>query len=174
MHRSVLSDEVCEILNVQKGGTYLDGTVGAGGHAERILAAAGSTGRLLALDRDRTALELAEQKLTALPGDSRMRMGNFSELERHAEAEDIREFDGVLLDIGVSSMQLDQAERGFSFKQNGPLDMRMDREQELTAARLVNELDQIELTRIIREYGEERRASRIAAGIIRAREQETS
>lgn len=172
MHRSVLSDEVYEFLNVQKGGHYLDGTVGAGGHAERILRAAGENGRLLALDRDQSALKLAEQKLTALPGESRIRMGNFAELERYAKAEGFSEFDGILLDIGVSSMQLDQATRGFSFLQDGPLDMRMNREQELTAAGLVNELDQVELTRIIREYGEDRRASRIAAGIIRAREKE--
>ncbi len=157
--------EVVAALRVKPGRRYADGTVGGGGHAAAILAASAPNGWLSGFDRDGAALEAAEKRLVEFAGRFEVRRANFTELAEMLEPESC---DGVLLDMGVSSAQLDTAERGFSFQQDGPLDMRMDTRQELTAADLVNDLDAEELAKIFRELGDEPQAWRLA----RAMEQE--
>src|SRR5687767_8631824 len=157
-------EEVLEALRPRDGGLYVDGTVGAGGHAAAILRASASGGRLIGFDRDETAIEAARRRLAEFAGRFELRHGNFSEL---AETIERGSCDGVLLDLGVSSPQLDQAERGFSFQQEGPLDMRMDCRQAVTAAELVNGWDERELARIFREFGDEPQATRFARAIAR-------
>ena len=159
--------EVLEALRPRDGELYVDGTVGLGGHAAAILRASAPGGRLIGIDRDASALEAARERLAEFAGRFELRHGNFSEvtIERGS-------CDGVLLDLGVSSPQLDQAERGFSFQQEGPLDMRMDRRQGTTAAELVNGWDERELAKIFRELGDEPQAMRFARAIARERERE--
>lgn len=166
-HKSVLVGEVLDALQPRDGGLYVDGTVGGGGHAAEILRASAPGGRLIGFDRDAAAIEAAEMKLSEFAGRFELRHGNFSDL---AETIERGSCDGVLLDLGVSSPQLDQAERGFSFQQQGPLDMRMDRRQTVTAAELVNRWDAAELARIFREFGDEPQAVRLARAIVRERE----
>ena len=146
---------------------WVDGTVGLGGHAAAILRASAPGGRLIGIDRDESALEAARERLAEFAGRFELRHGNFSEL-----AIERGSCDGVLLDLGVSSPQLDQAERGFSFQQEGPLDMRMDRRQRVTAAELVNGWDERELAKIFRELGDEPQAMRFARAIARERQRE--
>jgi 16S rRNA (cytosine1402-N4)-methyltransferase len=165
-HRPVLVGEVLEGLQPRDGGLYVDGTVGGGGHAAEILRASAPGGRLIGFDRDQVALEAAREALSEFAGRFELRHGNFSELAGTIERGSCG---GVLLDLGVSSPQLDQAERGFSFQQQGPLDMRMDRRQALTAGELVNGLDARELTKIFREFGEEPQAARFARAIVQDR-----
>ena len=157
--------EVLEALRPRDGGLYVDGTVGLGGHAAAVLRASAPAGRLIGIDRDESALEAARERLAEFAGRFELRHGNFSEvaIERGS-------CDGVLLDLGVSSPQLDQAERGFSFQQEGPLDMRMDRRQSVTAAELVNGWDERELAKVFRELGDEPQAMRFARAIARERE----
>ena len=170
LHEPVLVDEVLRFLSPRPGGVYVDGTVGAGGHSNAILAATGGRCRVIGIDRDPEALAAARQALAPWGDAVRLVHANFADLETVlAElAEDL--VDGVLLDLGVSSMQLDRPERGFSFHQDAPLDMRMDPTQGPTAADLVNEMDEAELARVLREYGEERWASRIARFIVEERQ----
>jgi len=144
----------------------VDGTVGGGGHAAEILRASAPGGRLIGFDRDAVAIEAASKALSDFAGRFELHHGNFSELAGTIERGSC---DGVLLDLGVSSPQLDQAERGFSFQQQGPLDMRMDRRQALTAAELVNGWDARELAKIFREFGDEPQAGRFARGIAQER-----
>jgi 16S rRNA (cytosine1402-N4)-methyltransferase len=144
----------------------VDGTVGGGGHASAILRASAPSGRLLGCDRDAAALEAAEQRLAEHAGRYELRQMDFAGLANWVEPASC---DGVLLDLGVSSPQLDRPERGFSFQQDGPLDMRMDGRQRLTAAELVNNASVSELTRWFREFGEEPRAARLARAIDEAR-----
>ena len=151
------------------GGWYVDGTVGAGGHAAALLAAAGLDAHLLALDRDAEALALARDALAPFGGRVILERANFSELPEVAARHGIREVRGILLDLGVSSMQLDRPERGFSFMQDHPLDMRMDDRQELTAARLLVRLPEAELADVLRRYGEEPMSRRIAKAVAQAR-----
>jgi len=170
-HISVLPAEVLAYLAPVAGGTYLDGTLGGGGHAALVLAAVGTGGRLFGFDRDTAAIAAASQALAAF-GESFIPVNrNFSELAEALAALGVAALDGFLLDLGVSSHQLDTAERGFSFQQDAPLDMRMDRSAPRSAADLVNSLSHGELAGIIREYGEERWAGRIAAFICKAREE---
>jgi 16S rRNA (cytosine1402-N4)-methyltransferase len=154
-----MSAEVVAALQPRAGGRYADGTVGGGGHAAAILKASAPNGWLFGCDRDGAALEAAAARLAGFAGRFDLRRGNFSELADWIEPTSC---DGVVLDLGASSPQLDQAQRGFSFQQDGPLDMRMDREQPLTAARLVNETAEAEMCRIFRELGEEPEARRLA------------
>jgi 16S rRNA (cytosine1402-N4)-methyltransferase len=149
------------------GGRYLDGTLGGGGHAEAILEACGPDGRLLGLDRDDVALEAAGRRLAPFGQRVELRRSSFSEMAEQARV--LAPLDGVVLDLGVSSPQLDHAERGFSFQQDGPLDMRMDRRQAVNAAGLVNGLEESELADIIYQYGEEPRSRRIARAIVAGR-----
>ena len=147
----------------------LDATVGLGGHAEQILRVIGPEGRLIGLDRDREALELSRSRLAHFGGSMIFFHGSFGELGAILDRAGFGTLDAALFDLGVSSMQLEKAERGFSFSREGPLDMRMDLEQETTAAHLVNHASHLELEELIRAYGEERWAGRIANVIIRGR-----
>ena len=160
--------EVLSAVKPQTGGRYVDGTLGGAGHAEAILAATSPTGWLFGCDRDGVAIETAKQRLAKFAGRFEIRRGNYSDL---ADWVPVESCDGVLLDLGVSSPQLDVAERGFSFLQDGPLDMRMDAGQALTAAQLVNTADERELARIFWEFGGERDSRRFARAIVHDREQ---
>jgi 16S rRNA (cytosine1402-N4)-methyltransferase len=168
-HRPVLLKESLELLNVRAGGVYVDGTVGLGGHAEEILQRLGKEGRLIGLDRDAAALKRATQRLEGQKAKSEFYNENFKNMPLLLRRLGIERLDGCLLDLGVSSLQLDTTERGFSFREEGPLDMRMDLSQKTTAANLVNELSEEELSGIFREYGEERAARRIASAIVQRR-----
>ena len=162
-HTPVLLDELLELLRPARGETAIDCTFGAGGHAEAVAAALGAKGRLIAVDRDPSVAEYFRDVAQAAPCACELYHGNFSDVlaERETASVDI-----VYMDLGVSSMQLDRRERGFSYAYDAPLDMRMDPELEVTAADLVNTLPENELTDIFRRYGEERYAKSIARGIV--------
>jgi 16S rRNA (cytosine1402-N4)-methyltransferase len=168
-HLSVLPEEVLRFLAPRPGGVYVDGTVGGGGHARQVLDASAPDGRLIGIDRDRDALAATARRLAGYGERATLCQGNFADLAHILAGCGVEAIDGFLADLGVSSHQLDTAERGFSFQQDAPLDMRMDRSNGVTAADLVNSLPEAELVRIIREYGEERWAARIAAFIVRER-----
>lgn len=170
-HLSVLPEEVLALLDPVPGGIYLDGTVGGGGHARLILEASAPDGRLIGLDRDPSALRKAAEVLAPFGDRVVLRHRNFSEAAGVLTELGINGLDGMLLDLGVSSHQLDEASRGFSFRGEAPLDMRMDPTRGPTAADLVNTAAAEELTRIFREYGEERWAGRIARRIVQVRQQ---
>jgi 16S rRNA (cytosine1402-N4)-methyltransferase len=172
-HVPVLSQDVIRYLDVREGGTYLDCTVGLAGHASQIARLLGPSGHLIGFDRDPKALELAGQNLQAVAEELGGRMPKvtligeaFSKAAGHVEPASL---DGLLADFGVSSMQIDEPGRGFSFQTDGPLDMRQDTRQGMTAAQVVNEMDERDLANLIYEYGEERRSRRIARAIVRAR-----
>jgi 16S rRNA (cytosine1402-N4)-methyltransferase len=169
-HTPVLAAEVLALLAPRAGGVYVDGTVGGGGHAALVLDASAPDGRLFGFDRDRQALRAAAERLVPYGDRVTLIHGNFAGMAAALAGYGVTAVDGLLLDLGVSSHQLDAAERGFSFQQDAPLDMRMDPSAGETAADLVNELSVAELTRIIREYGEDRWAKRIATFIAQARE----
>lgn len=166
-HRPVLLKETMDAIALKPNGVYIDGTVGGGGHSEAI-AERLDDGFLLSIDRDPDAVSAASERLKRFPQVKVVR-GNFSDMDAIAYENGIKSADGILLDIGVSSFQLDSPDRGFSYRNDAPLDMRMSKEG-TTAADLVNNLSQSELAAIIREYGEDANAGRIAAGIVRARE----
>jgi 16S rRNA (cytosine1402-N4)-methyltransferase len=166
-HKSVLLTETLEGLAPRTGGRYADGTLGGAGHAEAILRASSPTGWLCGFDRDGAALEAARERLKPYAGRFELFHCDFGSMSQRVEG---GSFDGVLLDLGVSSPQLDSPERGFSFQQDGPLDMRMDGRQELTAARLVNEAEAEELARLFWEYGGETQSRRIARAIVADRQ----
>jgi len=167
-HVPVLLPEVLDGLAVVEGGRYIDGTFGAGGYSRAILEKGGT---VLAIDRDPAAIEAGAALAAGSGGRLRLVEGNFADLDTHARAVDFAPVDGVVLDVGVSSMQLDEAERGFSFRLDGPLDMRMGRGG-VDAATLLNSASAHDLAAIIRIYGEERKAGRIARAIERARQAE--
>jgi 16S rRNA (cytosine1402-N4)-methyltransferase len=166
-HSPVMVAEVVAAMRPQPGGRYTDGTIGGAGHAAAIMAASSPTGWLYGCDRDGAAVEAAQARLAEFSGRFEIRQVNFAEM---ADWVPLASCDGVLLDLGVSSPQLDEAGRGFSFQQDGPLDMRMDRRQELTAARLVNEASAEELAKTFWELGGERDSRRFARAIARERE----
>ncbi len=168
-HIPVLLHECVEGLRIKPGGTYVDGTLGRGGHSAAI-AGRLTTGLLIGIDRDTAAIREAGERLR--PQGSRVRLvhGNFRDLGGILDGLGIDRVDGMLFDLGVSSPQLDDAERGFSYMADAPLDMRMDRTASLTAFDVVNGWDEAELRRIFFEYGEERYSPKIAAAIVRARE----
>lgn len=167
-HVPVLFSEVIEALNIQPGGIYVDGTVGGGGHSSGICRKLSDKGMLIAVDRDCEALAAAEKRLAEYSCEKRFIHANYSDTEAIAETAG-RKVQGILLDLGVSSYQLDNPERGFSYMKDAPLDMRMDESDRLTAYDIVNGYSRDELMRIIRDYGEERWASRIAEFIVRER-----
>lgn len=170
-HIPVLYNEVLDGLAVRPGGSYVDGTVGGGGHSAGILERSNPHGRLLGLDQDPEALAAAAERLRPFGERVTLVRANFRDLAQVAPANGFAEFDGVLLDIGVSSYQLDRAERGFSFLVDAPLDMRMDPEGPTTAADLVNNLPEEALADVIFRYGEERGSRRIARWIVERRRQ---
>ncbi len=159
--------EVLEALKLRVGGRYVDGTIGGAGHAAAILEATSPTGWLYGCDRDGAAVEVSRRRLAPFAGRFELRQGNFSDLASWVPAASC---DGVLLDLGVSSAQLDAAARGFSFQREGPLDMRMDPRQSLTAAGLLNATGEEELAKIFWELGGERNARRLARAVARERE----
>lgn len=169
-HEPVLLREVLEWMNVRSDGVYCDGTLGGGGHSGAILEASGGTARLYGIDRDETAIAAATERLRQYPGFHAIR-GNFHDGKKLLETAGAGPLDGVLLDLGVSSPQLDTAERGFSYHMDAPLDMRMDRSSGITAADFLNTESEQEITRVLREYGEEKWAARIAAFICERRKQ---
>ena len=169
-HRSVLLDECIEALSIRPDGVYVDGTAGGAGHSSVIASHLGEGGKLLALDQDETAVRVASERLSRFGERTEVVHTNFCDLAQVCEARGIAHIDGLLLDLGVSSYQLDTAERGFSYRADAPLDMRMDASKPLTAKQIVNEYSEEALRRILFEYGEERFSSRIASNIIRARE----
>lgn len=169
MHIPVLLQEVITALRPHPGGVYLDATIGAGGHAAAILEHSSPDGQLFGFDQDQWALELAAQGLSGFGQRVHLIHANFDRLAEIAQAQQIPPVDGLLLDLGVSSMHLDQPERGFSFQVDGPLDMRMDSTGGQTAADLVNHLPEEELADLIYRYGEERHSRRIARAIVKAR-----
>jgi len=166
VHKPVLLAEVLQALQPRAGGKYVDGTLGGAGHARAILQASAPDGRLFGIDRDEDALNAARARLQEFEGRFELRRGNYADV---ADWIPQASCDGVLLDLGVSSPQLDWAERGFSFMGEGELDMRMDRRQETTAADLVNGASEPELARIFWELGEERRSRRFAQAIVEQR-----
>ncbi len=167
-HRSVLLDECMEGLDIKPFGIYIDGTAGGAGHSSEI-AARLSTGRLIALDQDATAVGVATERLSRFGERATVVQSNFCKLDEVCASLGITAIDGLLLDLGVSSYQLDTAERGFSYQADAPLDMRMDQNNPLTARTVVNEYSEEAIRRILFEYGEERYSSRIAGNIVKAR-----
>jgi 16S rRNA (cytosine1402-N4)-methyltransferase len=172
-HVPVLLKEAIDFLNVRRGGTYIDATVGLGGHSYEIAKRLGAPGHLIGLDKDPAALEIARRKLVVsrVVGETDWPTVTLLQRSFATLANDQRPatIDGLLADIGVSSLQLDDAARGFSFQAEGPLDMRMDPRSERTAEQVVNHLDERELADVIYEFGEERRSRRIARAIVRSR-----
>ena len=168
-HKSVLLDECIEALNIRPDGVYVDGTLGRAGHSREI-AQRLTTGRLVCIDRDMAAIDAAKERLAPWMDRVTLVHGNFSELADVLRDAGIAGADGMLFDLGVSSPQLDDASRGFSYMQDAPLDMRMDLDAPLTAYEVVNTWSYEELRRILFEYGEERYAPAIAKTIVRARE----
>ncbi len=171
MHQAVLLGEAVEALVTTPGGFYVDGTFGRGGHSAAILAGLTGNGRLLAVDKDPTACAVAEQ-LTLSEPRFEFFHGSFTQLPRQLRGMGIDAVDGILLDLGVSSPQLDDSERGFSFMNDGPLDMRMDTSCGETAAQWLSKARETDIAQVLKDYGEERFSRRIAAAIVSAREEE--
>jgi len=174
VHRSVMPAEVLAWLAPCSGGWWADLTVGAGGHTEALLRATAPDGRVLGLDRDREILDLARRRLDVFGDRALLVQANYADIDQVVREHGIGELSGAVMDLGVSSFQLDQADRGFSFQQEGPLDMRMDRNQDLTAAWLLNHADEEELVRIFYEYGGERRSRQLARLVVRHRPLQTT
>lgn len=172
IHVPVLLEEVIRWLEPHPGGRYLDATVGLGGHAEEILKQSSPDGILYGLDWDSQALAVARLRLKPFSDRTILLHGSFKDLDRIAEEYGLSELDGLLFDLGLSALQLEDRERGFAFSRDGPLDMRMDRRLKLTASDLVNELSEKELACLLLEFGEERHARRIARRIVQARKKE--
>ena len=170
-HEPVLLEEVLESLSLKPGGIYVDGTLGGGGHAAGILAATSPDGVLIGIDRDDDALAESERALASFGQRAILLKGNYADLKGILAGLGMDRVDGIVLDLGVSSHQLEAAERGFSFSKPAPLDMRMDREAGASARDLVNRADARELERILREYGEELLAGRIARAIVERRKE---
>ncbi len=168
-HRSVLLDECIEALAIQPNGIYVDGTAGGGGHSFAI-ASALDNGLLIAIDQDEAAIAAAGKRLAPLGNRAKIVRSNFSNLSKVLDDCNVEKIDGLLLDLGVSSYQLDEADRGFAYQSDAPLDMRMDQRGTKTAYDVVNTYSEEELKRILFTYGEERYSARIAARIVGARE----
>ena len=170
-HRSVLLTETVDSLMLKPGGTYLDGTIGGGGHSLEILERLSGNCRLIGTDQDDEAIEAAKERLKAYAESVNIVRSNYVSFREVLCSLDVELLDGILLDLGVSSHQLDDPERGFSYREDAPLDMRMDRRNERTAADIVNYASEAELYRIIRDYGEDPFAKNIAKHIVKAREE---
>lgn len=166
-HIPVLVEEIMEMLSPVRDGTYIDATLGGGGHTRELLRHLGSSGVVIGMDRDKDALDAARQSIS----DNRVRYlhGSFSEMAGNVRTMGCREVDGIVMDIGLSMRQVKDAARGFSFYSDAPLDMRMDRSIPLTASAIVNTWHRMDIEKILREYGEERKASQIAEAIVNER-----
>lgn len=169
-HKSVLLNEVIENLKIKEDGIYVDGTLGGGGHSYEILSRLSDKGRLIGIDQDADAIAAATKRLEEFQDCATILRGNYRQMTQMLHDIGIDKVDGILLDLGVSSYQLDDAERGFTYRTDAPLDMRMDRRQPLTAEIVVNTYGEEELWHVLTEYGEERFANRIANRIVRERQ----
>lgn len=169
-HKSVLLDETIESLNIKPNGIYVDGTLGGGGHSYEIAKRLTDGGRLIGIDQDEDAIRAAKERLSEFVDRVTIVRDNYCNMPKVLDELGISKVDGILLDIGVSSYQLDEAERGFTYKQDAPLDMRMDQRQEMTAKDIVNGYSEEDLYRIIRDYGEDKFAKNIAKHIVQARQ----
>lgn len=169
-HTSVLLQETIDALCIRPGGIYVDGTLGGGGHSEQIAARLSGEGRLIGIDQDAAAVEAAGKRLEQFKDHVTIVRSNYGNMAGELKKLGISSVDGVLLDLGVSSYQLDDAERGFTYREDAPLDMRMDQRKALTAREVVNSYSEQDLYRIIRDYGEDRFAKNIAKHIVRERQ----
>jgi 16S rRNA (cytosine1402-N4)-methyltransferase len=161
--------ETVDLLAVKPDGVYIDCTLGGGGHSEELLKKLNEKGRLISIDRDTAAIARCQELFKGYPGRADLVHGNFEDMAEIARAQGAEQVDGIMMDLGFSSFQVDEAERGFSFMQDGPLDMRMDLTQPFSAADLVNTADEADLANVIFKYGEERMSRRIAKAIVEAR-----
>ncbi len=169
MHKSVLLEEAVDGLKVKPDGVYVDGTLGGAGHAERVCGKLSAKGRFIGIDQDQDAIIAAARRLEKYKGNTAIVRSNYCYMVQELRKLGIEKVDGILLDLGVSSYQLDHAERGFTYQKDVPLDMRMDQRADRTARDLVNEYSEEELFRVIRDYGEEKFARNIARRIVRSR-----
>lgn len=168
-HKSVLLEETIEALNIKPDGIYVDGTLGGGGHAYEICKRLSDKGRLIGIDQDADAIEAARQRLGEFKDKVTIIRSNYCDMKKELANIQITSVDGIILDLGVSSYQLDMADRGFTYREDAPLDMRMDQRQSMTAKDIVNEYSEMDLYRIIRDYGEDKFAKNIAKHIVSAR-----
>ena len=170
-HYSVLLEETIENLNIKPDGIYVDGTLGGGGHSYQIAKRLSGKGRLIGIDQDEDAIRAASDRLNEFQDKVTIIRSNYANMKEELQKIGVEKVDGIVLDLGVSSFQLDTPERGFTYRdENAPLDMRMDNRQTLTAKDIVNEYSEMELYRIIRDYGEDKFAKNIAKHIVKARE----
>ena len=170
-HYSVLLDETIDHLNIKPDGIYLDGTLGGGGHSEAILKRLSDNGRLIGIDQDDAAITAASERLSVFGDRVTIIRNNYRNAKAALAEIGVTHVDGIVLDLGVSSYQLDNEERGFSYRYDTDLDMRMDRRQSLTAKKIINEYSEMELFHIIKDYGEDQFAKNIAKHIVKARQQ---
>ena len=170
-HKSVLLEESIDALQIKPDGIYVDGTLGGGGHSYEICTHLSDKGRLIGIDQDEAAIEAATRRLERFKDRVTIVRSNYCNIKRELDRLGIASVDGVILDLGVSSYQLDEASRGFTYREDAPLDMRMDQRQTLSAKEVVNEYSEMELYHIIRDYGEEKFAKNIAKHIVSARNQ---
>ena len=170
-HKPVLLDKTIEMLNIKPNGIYVDGTLGGGGHSFEVCKRLGEKGRLIGIDQDEVAICASSERLKEFSDKVTIVRSNYSEIRQVLHNLGIEKVDGILLDLGVSSYQIDTPERGFSYRENAPLDMRMDTRNDMTAKDIVNGYSQFDLYRIIRDYGEDKFAQNIAKHIIRVREE---
>lgn len=170
-HKSVLLRETIDSLNIREGGIYVDGTLGGGGHASEVCRRLGEGGRLIGIDQDADAIAAATERLKEFGPKVTIVRSNYENIAAILDSLEIDLVDGIYLDLGVSSYQLDTAERGFTYREDAPLDMRMDQRNPETAADIVNTYSESDLYRIIRDYGEDRFAKNIAKHIVRTREE---
>lgn len=168
-HKTVLLDETVDNLNIKADGIYVDGTLGGGGHAYEVCKRLGTEGRFIGIDQDEAAINAGTEKLKEFGDKVRIVRSNYSGIKEVLAELGVSGVDGIVLDLGVSSYQIDTIDRGFSYKENAPLDMRMDRRQALTAKDIVNDYSEFDLYRIIRDYGEDKFAKNIAKHIARVR-----
>ena len=168
-HKSVLLEESIEALHIRPDGIYVDGTLGGGGHSYEICRRLSDRGRLIGIDQDAAAIAAATKRLEEFKDRVTIVRSNYCDMKKELGKLGITSVDGVILDLGVSSYQLDEAERGFTYREDAPLDMRMDQRQTLSAKEVVNDYSEMELYRMIRDYGEDRFAKNIAKHIVRAR-----
>lgn len=173
-HVSVLLEETIDGLDIKPDGIYVDGTLGGGGHAYEVCKRLSNKGRFIGIDQDGEALEAARKRLSEFEDKTSLVRSNYCEIDTILKDLNVEKVDGIVLDLGVSSYQIDNLERGFSYKSDAPLDMRMDTRQSRTASSVVNEYSEMELYRIIRDYGEDKFAKNIAKHIVKAREERKS
>ncbi|MFV0342233.1 MAG: 16S rRNA (cytosine(1402)-N(4))-methyltransferase RsmH [Anaerocolumna sp.] len=170
-HKSVLLDETIDMLNIKPGGIYIDGTLGGGGHSFEVCKRLGLEGRLIGIDQDAAAIKAGSERLEKFKDQITIVRSNYSNMKEIVKDLEVDKVDGIILDLGVSSHQLDTVERGFTYRENAPLDMRMDTRMDKTAKDIVNGYSEFDLYRIIRDYGEDKFAKNIAKHIVRVREE---